>query len=256
MRAGVLALLGVGIFCLPLRADLQIRVKETFSGGTVTRVEYYKGTRWRIDFGSGGSYRIVDSANKSAITVDPAKREYSVHTSTRTEPIIDPSQTIAIEIEGRDTGEQRQMFGHTVHHIITTERRHTEYADKPWSETSETQTDGWYMDVAPPLGVHSRVGTMAVLGFSGNSRYAQPTFPKIKTARKGRMPHGLPVWEKTGDNVLEVTEFSEAPLNPSLFEIPEGFRRVVRAFPGETLSWSDQMLFHWQEFEDWLGSLF
>jgi len=54
---------------------------------------------------------------------------------------------------------------------------------------------------------------------------------------------------------LEVTEFSEDPLDQRLFEPPEGFRRVVYPFPGERLSWSDQLLFRWRQFEDWLGGL-
>jgi len=79
--------------------------------------------------------------------------------------------------------------------------------------------------------------------------------PAIKITRRGPTPRGLPVWEKTGENLLEVTEFSEDPLDQSLFEPPEGFRRVVHPFPGELLSWSDQLLFRWRQFEDWLGGL-
>jgi hypothetical protein len=254
MRASVVALIGVGILAVPLRADLQITLKETFVGGTTTRVEYYKGNRWRSDSDPNGGYWIVDSANKRTITVDPMKREYSVNTFTRAEPTTDPSQTIVIEIETRDTGEQRQMFGHPVHHILQTERRRTEYPDKPSSETREIMTDGWYMDVPVPFPNHSRIGAVFLTGFMIDQHRRQ-TVPKIKVTRNGPVPHGLPVWEKTGENLSEVTEFSQAPLDQSLFEPPEGFRRVVHPFPGARLSWSDQLLFCWQQLEDWLGSL-
>src|SRR5258708_32495642 len=160
MRESVLALIvGEGL-AVPLRADLRIKVKETFASGTATRAEYYKENRWRSESQQSGDYRIVDSANKRIITVDPAKREYSVNTFTRTEQTTDPSQTIVIEVETRDTGEQRQMFGHPVHHILQTERRRTEYPDKPSSETREIMTDGWYMDVPVPFPNHSRIGAV------------------------------------------------------------------------------------------------
>ena len=252
MRAGVLALIGGGILSVPLRADLKITMKQTFAGRTTTSVEYYKGNRWRSDSEPGGGYRIVDSVNRRTITVDRVKREYSVNTFTHAGPTSDPSQTIVIEIETRDTGEQQQMFGHPAHHIITTERRHTEYPGKPSSETDEIMTDGWYMDVPVPFPNPSRIGSVAVFTLG---EHGQQMVPAIKITRHGPTPHGLPVWEKTAENLMEVTEFSEDPLDQSLFEPPEGFRRVVHPFPGERLSWSDQLLFRWRQFEDWLGGL-
>ena len=253
MRASVLALIGGGILSVPLRADLKITMKQTFAGRTTSSVEYYKGNLWRSDSEPGGGYSIVDSVNRRTITVDRVKREYSVNTFTHAGPTSDPSQTIVIEIETRDTGEQQQMFGHPARHIITTERRRTEYSGKPSSETDEIMTDGWYMDVPVPFPSSSRIG--AVFTLSRIDVHGQQMVPAIKITRHGPTPHGLPVWEKTGENLLEVTEFSEDPVDQSLFEPPEGFRRVVHPFPGERLSWSDQLLFRWQQFEDWLGGL-
>jgi hypothetical protein len=254
MRASVLALIvGAGL-AVPLRADLRIKVKETFASGIATRAEYYKGNRWRRESEQSGGYWIVDSTNKRTITVDPAKREYSINTFTRTEQTTDPYQTIVIEVETRDTGEQRQMFGHPVHHFITTERRRTEYPDKPPSETREIITDGWYLDFTLPFPNH--IGAIAVFTAFTIDQHGRHTVPKIKVTRDGPVPHGLPVWVQTGDNLSEVTEFSEAPLDQRLFEPPEGFRRVVHPFPGEQLPWNDQLLFRWQQLQGWLDSLF
>jgi hypothetical protein len=167
-----------------------------------------------------------------------------------------------IEIESRDTGERRQMFGHPVRHIITTERRKTEYTDKPSPEIQEIMTDGWYMELPVPchLVSHSRVATVNVLTvYSVNQRGRRPALPKapkIKITRNGKAPDGLAVWEKTGNSLLEVTKFSEAALEESLFEAPAGFRRVVNPLPGERLSWNDQLLLHWQELLDWFDNLF
>jgi hypothetical protein len=153
------------------------------------------------------------------------------------------------------------MFGHPVRHISTTERRKTEYTDKPSPEIQELMTDGWYMELPVPchLVSHSRVGTVNVLTVYSVNQHGGPAFPKapkIKITRNGQAPDGLAVWEKTGNSLLEVTEFSEARLDESLFEIPQGFRRVVNPIPGEQLSWDDQLLLHWQDLLDWFDSLF
>src|SRR3989442_1727955 len=189
MRASVLALIvGAGL-AVPLRADLRITVKETFASGAATRTEYYKENRWRSESEQIGGYRIVDSANKRIITVDPAKREYYVNTFTRTEQTTDPYQTIVIEVETRGTGEQRQMFGHPVHHFITTERRRTENPDKPPSETREIITDGWYLDVTLPFPNHSHIGAIAVFTAFTIDQHGRHTVPKIKVTRNGPVPH-------------------------------------------------------------------
>ena len=91
---------------MALRADLKITMKQTFAGRTTTSVEYYKGNRWRSDSEPGGGYWIADSVNRRTITVDRVKREYSVNTFTHPGQTSDPSQTIVIEIDTRDTGEQ------------------------------------------------------------------------------------------------------------------------------------------------------
>lgn len=144
---------------------------------------------------------IVDWVNSRSISVDAALRQYLVHTPTRKPEAADSAETVVVEIETRDRGEQRQMFGHAARRFITTERRHIEYRDRPPSDITET------------------------------------------------------VWEQTGDNLLEVTEFSEAALDPRLFKVPADFHRLVHPLPGESLSWIDQLIYYWQEIEDWFGHL-
>src|SRR6266700_2781484 len=81
-KAVLLTLMAGASLAAPLRADLRIQVKETYAGGSASRleysrVEYYKGNRARGDSGQGGAYFISDRVNKRTIMVDPAKREYS-----------------------------------------------------------------------------------------------------------------------------------------------------------------------------------
>ena len=197
---------------------------------------------------------IVDWVNKRSIAVDPALRQYLVHTQTRKPGAANSAETLVVDIETRDKGEQRQMFGHAARRFITTERRHIDYRDRPPSDITEIVTDGWYLDIPGQFPTLSRVGSLHVFtAISG--QHDQPAIPKVKVTRSGPAPKGLAVWEQTGDNLLEVAEFSEAPLDPRLFEVPADFHRVVRPLPGESLSWIDQLIYYWQEIEDWFGHL-
>lgn len=235
-----------------LNADLKLKITESFSGLTLTRVEYYKNGLRRADE-PGGGYSILDPAKKQYIRIDPAKREYFTRSSVRLGAATkDTSQTIVVEVESRDTGERRNLFGHQATHILTTERRSTEIAGRPPSDVSEIVTDGWYLDLSSPVPNHSHIGAVAVLVV--DSHRGNQT-PNVRLTRRGPAIPGLAVWEKNGDELMMVTELSEAPLDQKLFEIPEGYRRVIRPMPGEPLSWSDELLFQWQRLEDWLSSL-
>src|SRR5215472_14387304 len=109
------------VFCMavalaaPLRADLKIRIKDTFGSLTTTRIEYYKSPVQRTDTDRGG-YTIIDSLNRRTITVDPTRREYSIYSFGVAVQPEKVDQTIVFDIETRDTGEQRRAFGHTARH--------------------------------------------------------------------------------------------------------------------------------------------
>src|SRR5215469_7217165 len=122
----VVALMSTAISVVPCRADLRMVFRQTSSAGATTRVDYFKGNLWRTSWGASSVYTIVDSGRNRSITIDPAGHTYSVHAFTPTSPTTDSSTMITVQIAARDTGEQRQMFGHVIHHIVTTQRRHTE----------------------------------------------------------------------------------------------------------------------------------
>jgi hypothetical protein len=113
-------------------------------------VDYYGGNLWRTDWGAGATYTIVDSGDKRSVMIDPAGHTYSVHTFTPDAPKVDSSRTVTVEIEVRDTGEQRQMFGHVIHHILTIQRRHTVAQGRSMAGDGEMTIDGWYMDLNLP----------------------------------------------------------------------------------------------------------
>lgn len=183
----------------PLRGDLKIRVQETFGrGGTTSLVYYCKEHFWRTESPGDREYMIVDWVNKRSISVDPAKRQYVLHSPPRKPEATDSPEMIVVEIETRDRGEQRQMFGHAARRFITTERRHIEYRDRPPSDITEIVTDGWYLDIPGQFPNLGRVGSLQVFAVS-SSQQSQPAIPKVKVARRGSAPKGLAVWEQTGD---------------------------------------------------------
>jgi hypothetical protein len=53
--------------------------------------------------------------------------------------------TLLIETRTVDTGERKEMFGHTARHVVTTLRQTPLEGSK--SEAQETVTDGWYIDL-------------------------------------------------------------------------------------------------------------
>ena len=248
------ALLMASAFTTSLRADLKIRIREADNGSITSRTEYYKDRFWRRDQGPYVSL-IVDSAGRRTIEVFPQRREYVVHTVTRPAEPPHSDNTFLVEIETRDTGERRQVFGHTARHFITTEHRQMEHRDQPPSDIKDIVTDGWYLDIPGHFPGLSGIGTVAFLTTSvaPANRTGPPEVPfVIKT--HGRGPEGLAIREQTADRLREVTELSEAPLDPKLFEPPSGFRRVERLAPAQRLSFTGQVQFYWQQFLDWLGA--
>ena len=238
----LLGLLSVPLLQLPLHADLKLTIKS----GNRTTVEYYKGTLSRREMEPGGPYTIIDSAGHHYFFVDPARREYSEYSTQFVGKVVAKSaDTIHIDISSRDTGERRTMFGHQAQHWITTMRQSMEYQNRPPVKTQEVTTDAWYLDA--PYNVPQ---SSAVL-----YGYTNGLAPNVKMTHEGPQPHGVPVWKKTGNFVTEVVEFSEAPLDPKLFQPPARFRRMIRPIPGQSLSWGDQVIFYWQRFEDWLGNI-
>jgi hypothetical protein len=245
-------LIGVAV-AVPLLGDLKIQIKTTEGSTTSSRTEYYKNGQWRFEV-APGVYVIADSATQRSIMVFSARREYSVNQMVRPLPATNPEMTFIEEIKTSDTGERRDLFGHTARHIITTEHRRAEYRNRPSAEEKEKEivTEGWYLDIPGRFPGISRVGTVTMLMAHDSRERPRENF-RIETA--GRPPLGLPIWEKSPDRLLEVTDLSEEPLDATFFEAPPDFRRVVRPMHGEQLSWSDQLLLYWQKFEDWLGGL-
>jgi hypothetical protein len=130
----------------------------------------------------------------------------------------------------KDTGERKQMFGYTARHIITTMEMKSS-PDACSTVDTKMQIDGWYIDAAFALDCDSSRAYTAYKPKAIGGCQDRYETKQIGVARKG-----YPVWEKMtmfGPNgaesfssTNEVVEFSQATLEPSLFDVPEGYRQV------------------------------
>jgi hypothetical protein len=159
-----------------------------------------------------------------------------------------------------DTGETRDFYGHTAKHLITNIKRTTGQV------VSENAVDGWYIDFPQPgcapeylrwnRGHEVELANLAFLvpnttdrpveiaRISPGSALAMSSGPKF--IYTGFLPIGLAIQQKSvlhqavffnSDKkpsevvtASEVAEFAEGPLDPALFEVPAGFKKVKHLY--------------------------
>jgi len=225
-------------------ADTKIKSRQTSGGQTYENTSYIKGKRQRSETNNGQMVVIQQCDLRRNIQIMPAAKAYMIQpydepsTTTPTTPNSTMSQPTAVKKGGvvtstvttKDTGERKQMFGYTARHIVTTMEMKSS-PDACSNVDNKMEIDGWYIDAAFALDCDSNRAYTAHMPKAGGGcrdRYETKT---IGLAKKG-----FPVWEKTtmiGPNGMEsfsttneVIEFSQATLDPSLFDVPEGYREV------------------------------
>jgi hypothetical protein len=268
----------------PAPNDLKITTRYVTGSQESTTSAYYSGEKSRseMQFSSGdvlGHHRAVirlPGADKvQSYDLDLDAHEYiSFQTDLRggalgAKPIaMKPSgKTFVINTDTVDTGERKEMFGHTARHLITRETR-IGGPENCYGGNRSSQMDGWYIDfdifpAHPPKQEGFVVAHFAV-GSNGDRCY-----DKIEVHRTGPRT-GFPLKLKTtltSDTVLadnspktyasvtemEVVELVEAPLDPALFQVPSGFKKVNKIIdPTQRL----QARTYWDRFKEGLYSLF
>jgi len=225
-------------------ADTKIKMRQTAGGQTYENTSYIKGKRQRSETNNGQMVVIQQCDLRRNIQIMPAAKAYMIQpydqpsTTTPTTPNTSSSQPTAVTKGGvvtstvttKDTGERKQMFGYTARHIVTTMEMKSS-PDACSNVNTKMQIDGWYIDAAFALdcdmgGSYTHYTPKA----SGGCR------DRYETRTIGLAKKGFPVWEKTtmfGPNgtesfstTNEVLEFSQATLDASLFDVPEGYRQV------------------------------
>jgi hypothetical protein len=149
-------------------------------------------------------------------------------------PLGPPGPVVTITTDSEDTGERRQMAGYEVKRIKTTVT--VKPADGAGFAASKTEVDGWYVDL-PDLacglgerGVQPPVSGWLVSNGSG-------THNEFKYIKTGNAVVGYAVEEtsivSSGGNVeinkTDLLEFSDQPIDESLFEIPPDY--TAKPFP-------------------------
>ncbi|MBV9268190.1 MAG: hypothetical protein JO061_18625 [Acidobacteriaceae bacterium] len=234
-------------------ADVYQVTKITIAGHESVSAYYAKGHKVRSENWKGSGFdqvfTISDLDHRVMYAVDPRSRTYMEMRFSGPDLLVSLAQLIArpprLRESGRtvnvyydvtDTGETEQFFGRTARHLFVRER----HVAQPGAcdGSYEVNKDGWYIDSMAP---QARSSYFLVAGRIGSS------LCRDTIISHGSPPPGIAVWERDGDATREVLEFSNAPLQESLFQIPTGFKKVdaVPGYPHTT--WSTQMQLEWAQ---------
>jgi hypothetical protein len=114
-----------------------------------------------------------------------------------------------------DTGERREMLGYVARHLITSKPAVGPGLDK---SIAQTTVDGWYIYFDVKYSCYPGPGNFGYVHDVG--------FPVDITIRNRWPRSDGRMHEEQSRN--EVIEISTADLDPTLFEVPEGFTKVER----------------------------
>ncbi|HEY4426459.1 MAG TPA: hypothetical protein VGN10_19765 [Pyrinomonadaceae bacterium] len=242
--------IAVVIACLSIlsaaaSADTKVKTRQTTGGQTYENTSYIKGKRQRSETNSGQMIMIQQCDLRRNIQIMPQMKMYMIqpydqpsssgatpaNTTTPSSQPVKKGGLVTSTVTTKDTGERKQILGYTARHIITTMEMKSS-PDACSQNNTRMEIDGWYIDATFALECDSSRAYMNYRPHGGGGgcqdRYETKT---IGTAKKG-----YPVWEKTTmfgpggaesfSTINEVVEFSNATLDQSLFEIPEGYREV------------------------------
>jgi len=182
---------------------------------------------------------------------------------------VKPSgKTYVINTDVVDTGERKEMFGHTARRLITKEKR-IGGPENCYGGNTESEIDGWYIDPGtlplprpPKSGVAAGFVTISVGGIGGHCSDKlevhrtgpEKGFPLSETttwlgedAQQGTTP-------KTYSSTIEVIEFLEAPLDQALFKVPADFKKVKEII--DPTQRRIQAMTSWERFKAELWDIF
>lgn len=181
--------------------------------------------------------------------------------------------TLLIEITTRDTGERKQMFGHTARHVIRT--RTETPLEGSHAQAQDSVEDGWFIDLDTGIScdrkwregerAHSHVAAWL------KDASAPPELPKFvevgsretgfamesRTTTRGAYvsPDGTKK-ESTSTSETTVILLEERPLDLAVFEVPVGFREVAHVDANTSVNWQMSWANAWVRFEARVERLF
>ena len=277
------ASVGFPKFVVPNLPDLAIKTRR-ISGDWLSQVStlYLKGARQRTETvvekmaGADASHwvliqqcdkkRIFNLNERDKIYASSEIQDWSERLKKARPVSLAPASgaEVIITIDSIDTGERRQFEHYTARHV----KVKIQFDPSPGVSTpaSVEETDGWYIDL-PGFGCQEQASSgfsFARLSVSTGNRQ-----DRLQIKSLGKAPRGYPIEETSviterGNKTIskvELLEISEAPLNPSIFELPAGYRRALQTGNGgadltkpDTIS--NRAQYYWTRLTFWVRSLF
>ena len=244
--------LAIGM-ALPLSADIKIKTKTQTMGYAAENTVYIKGARERTELGAimgmkTGLITILQCDKDRSIQLNPANKTYMIipldvdeKPSATTAPgekngksKPDQEETpvrhggvVTMNMSSADTGERKKMFGYTARHVKSSMSMDAS-PDACAKADVKVENDGWYADISPSLVCRTRLRPSGPMGMSGERGGCQDTY---RFHGSGFANTGYPLKQTSTiqngsgnfTTSVEVTELSTATIDPSLFEIPDGY---------------------------------
>ena len=245
-------------FVVPNSADLKITIRRTINRSNTsvfTETIYLKGARCREErFVKLPSTVSLDQTHHGVtLTQCDERRLVDLNDDTLTYavmPLVDwtahlkaaggqasrrqlPDMSgpeVKILVDSVDTGERRQLGRYVARHIVTTTI--TEAAPGAHHRSGRNEEDGWHIDL-PTCWEQNDTRTFA----RPDGEVTRPGEPLDRTRYefRGTARHGYTI-EGTSRGAgaaapvesIELIEFSEAALDPTLFTIPPNYRAALR----------------------------
>jgi len=216
--------------------DLKSTNRMTVAGRSFTSTVFIRQGKIREEANMApglSSITVQDCAGHRLIQLNDRKRAYmliemaSGNTNAPDSSNGATAGTVTLAVNEQDTGERKQMFGHTARHVKGTVT--AEGGSGSCNGTFHVATDGWYIDLPEVQGCVSpdreilrsqmkRTGCndRIVLKASGIEKLGYPMVLDTTLEAKG----------STVTVRQETTDLSAATLDPSLFDIPVGYKQV------------------------------
>jgi len=185
--------------------------------------------------------------------------------------------TLRIERTTVDTGERKEMFGHTARHVITTEKQIPLEDSKTTAQ--ERIIDGWYIDLDTSVSCEPGHGKKQGLSYAYaafglfTGRLEDMRMERVEFVAHGAQETGFALETKTTSSLtdearssrpkdrdskieMRVIQLVEGPLEPALFSVPPEFHQVKTIDRSPPADLPDELLAAWKEFKSSLRSLF
>jgi hypothetical protein len=237
-------------FVVPNFPDLKIKTRRTVDDRIQTEeTTYLKGPRQRSEHILFGPKSSVESSSISQcdqrlmLIMNDKDKLYatspiqdSMERTKDARPRPQPQMSgadVNVTVDSVDTGERRKIGSYEARHVRATTK--VEPGPGAVLEASVSEVDGWYVDL-PGFGCHESRGVAVLL--AGVTAAGEPhKHDRVVVKHLGNNPsRGFPIEETSRDtqrnlttvSKLELLEFSEKPLDDSLFELPSGYRPALR----------------------------